>query len=490
MAFFYLFSGLFLGWSLGANDAANVFGTAVGTRMIRFKTAAIVCSIFVILGAVIGGAGATHTLTTLGSVNAIAGAFVVTCSAAFTVYWMLRWKIPVSTSQAIVGAIIGWNLFSGYLTDYDTLIIIVMTWMICPVLAAFFAMGLFLLFRTIFNHIKLHLLELDLYTRLGLWIVGAFGSYSLGANNIANVMGVFVPVSPFHNLNLGIISLSGTQQLFLLGGLAIAVGVFTYSKRVMETVGSGLFKLSPEAALVVVLAHGLVLFVFSSETLADWLILHGLPSPPLVPVSSTQAVIGAIIGIAILKGAHGIKYSVLGEIASGWITTPIIASLITFVALFFFENVFKQEVKKTTTYYITEEVFQYLETQGIQTSELKFLQDQKFDRAVALDKLLKKRTTLKAKIRHNIIKSSEYRTYFIDPEIIKNTIDKKWLSAEQLRALTQLQGKTFHYKWQLLKALEALSESWRFQKYGKHILKHNKELQAQREYILKIFQVE
>ncbi|MCH6560137.1 NAD-dependent epimerase/dehydratase family protein [candidate division KSB1 bacterium] len=42
-------SGLFLGWSLGANDAANVFGTAVGTRMVRFGTAAAVCSVFVIL---------------------------------------------------------------------------------------------------------------------------------------------------------------------------------------------------------------------------------------------------------------------------------------------------------------------------------------------------------------------------------------------------------------------------------------------------------
>ena len=38
----FLSGGLFLGWSLGANDAANVFGTAVGTRMVRFKTAAIV----------------------------------------------------------------------------------------------------------------------------------------------------------------------------------------------------------------------------------------------------------------------------------------------------------------------------------------------------------------------------------------------------------------------------------------------------------------
>ncbi len=38
----FLSSGLFLGWSLGANDAANVFGTAVGTRMVRFTTAAVI----------------------------------------------------------------------------------------------------------------------------------------------------------------------------------------------------------------------------------------------------------------------------------------------------------------------------------------------------------------------------------------------------------------------------------------------------------------
>ena len=59
----FLLGGLFLGWSLGANDAANVFGTAVGTRMVSFKTAAIVCSLFVVLGAVISGAGTTETET-------------------------------------------------------------------------------------------------------------------------------------------------------------------------------------------------------------------------------------------------------------------------------------------------------------------------------------------------------------------------------------------------------------------------------------------
>ena len=71
----FLLGGLFLGWSLGANDAANVFGTAVGTRMVSFKTAAIVCSIFVILGSVISGAGTTETIGKLGAINALPGAF-------------------------------------------------------------------------------------------------------------------------------------------------------------------------------------------------------------------------------------------------------------------------------------------------------------------------------------------------------------------------------------------------------------------------------
>jgi PiT family inorganic phosphate transporter len=52
---FYLISALYLGWSLGANDAANIFGTAVSSKMVKFITAAILSSIFVILGSILQG---------------------------------------------------------------------------------------------------------------------------------------------------------------------------------------------------------------------------------------------------------------------------------------------------------------------------------------------------------------------------------------------------------------------------------------------------
>ena len=347
MILIFLSSGLFLGWSLGANDAANVFGSAVGSKMISFKKAVIVLSLFVVIGAVFQGSGASHTLGKLGAVNAIAGSFTVALAAAVTVFVMTKYNLPVSTSQAIVGAIIGWNLYSGSETDYNSLTKIVSTWVLCPILAAVFAVILYMLVKFLINKSKIHLIKLDKYLRIGLLLVGAFGSFSLGANNIANVMGVFVTAAaPKEVLDLGLFTLNGTQQLFLIGGLAIAVGAITYSKKIMQTVGNNILQLSAESALVVVLAHSLVLFVFSSQSLQSFLVSIGLPKIPLVPVSSSQAIVGAILGVGLLKRAREIKFNVIGGIATGWVTTPIMAGIISFFALFVVSNVFNLEVAK------------------------------------------------------------------------------------------------------------------------------------------------
>jgi PiT family inorganic phosphate transporter len=336
----FLTSGLFLGWALGANDAANVFGTAVGTRMVRWKTAAIICSVFIILGALISGAGASHTLGKLGAISALPGAFMTALAAAIAVYSMTKSGLPVSTSQAIVGAIIGWNLFSSNPTDAATLTKILSTWIICPVLSGCIAVVLFKAFRLASGRANMHMIVGDAYMRVALLLVGAFGAYSLGANNIANVVGVFIPAQPFPDIVMGEWRFSSTQQLFLVGGLSIALGVFTYSKGVMMTVGDTLGRLSPTAAFITVLSHSIVLFIFASRGLEAWLSGQGLPTIPLVPVSSSQAVVGAIVGISILQGTTGIQWSVLWKIIAGWVATPIVAGLICFIGLFFLQNVF------------------------------------------------------------------------------------------------------------------------------------------------------
>lgn len=340
----FLSSGLFLGWSLGANDVSNIFGAAVGSKMLKFKTAAVIASVFVILGAVYGGSGTTQTLTKLGDVNALAGSFMVALSAAITVYFMAKSGLTTSTSQAIVGGIIGWNLYAGKTTDIAVLVKIILSWAACPFLAGLIAVGLYLSLKKIIKKIRLHILRQDQYLRIGLILSGAFCTYALGANNIANVMGVFVDSVPFDAIKLGFFTLSPTQILFLLGAIAISVGVWTYSQRVMATIGSHIMKMSPFVAFIVVLSQAVVLFLFSSAALRDGLHALSLPAIPLVPVSSTQAVIGAILGIGLLKGGRGIKWGIAGRIVGGWFTTPLMTMIICFVSLFFLENVFEQVV--------------------------------------------------------------------------------------------------------------------------------------------------
>lgn len=345
----FLSSGLFLGWSLGANDAANVWGTAVGTNMVRFRTAAILSSVFILVGAVASGSGAAHTLGKLGGIPTLGGAFTVAFAAAFAVFIMTRAALPVSTSQAIVGAIIGWNIFSKTEINIEALLKILGTWLFSPVLTAFFAFILYFLLRAFMKRVKIHLLYQDFLTRILLLLVGVFGSYSLGANNIANVMGVFVKSVEEANVWLplsfgSLFQLSIAQQLFGLGGIAIGVGVFTYSKRVMLTVGSDIYRLNPVTAFIVVLASSLVLFLFASKGLQTWLLSHNLPAFPLVPVSSSQSIVGGVIGIGLARGGRNINFRILGRISSGWVLTPLIACAVALLSLFIVQNVFAQAV--------------------------------------------------------------------------------------------------------------------------------------------------
>ena len=481
-------SGLFLGWSLGANDAANVFGTAVGTRMVRFGTAAAVCSIFVILGAVISGAGAAHTLGKLGSIDAIGGSFMAALAAAMTVYGMTRSGLPVSTSQAIVGAIVGWNWFSNSVTDTQVLLKIVFTWLACPLLAGFIAVGLFKFVEWFLNRANLHLLRLDAYTRVALIGAGAFGAYSLGANNIANVMGVFVPVNPFTDFALTEqFTLTSIQQLFLLGSIAIAVGVFTYSKRVMLTVGTELMPMSPISAWVVVVSHSIVLFLFSSQGLEHALAQAGLPTIPLVPVSSSQAVIGAVIGLGLLKGGRNVRWGVLSQIGTGWIVTPFLSAAICFVGLFFLQNVFDQQVYKPLRFELEQHVVTRISDLGVPRAAYADLVGESFESSSDLVKAMKKGAPLtRQQVRIVIEHAREQHIDITESKLSRYDFSR--LSKLRLKTLEKLVGQKYHHAWEFADALSSHSPQWQRRPTTVTNRIYNKRLDDDLAYLVRTFE--
>ena len=349
-----LISGLFLGWSLGANDASNLFGTAVGSRMVKFRTAAIVSSIFVLLGATLQGSGTTETLSTLGSIDALGGAFTVVLCSGIIVTVMTKYRIPISTGQVIVGAIVGWCYYTSNPVDYQILGQIMGSWVLGPILGAVFSALLYLLVRRFIRSSKMHMIKMEMIIRISLIVVGAFGAYSLGANNIANVMGVFVNSMSF-SLSIASLTFSSTQILFFLGALAIGIGIFTYSRRVMETIGNGVLDMTPEMAIVVVLSQAIVLFIFSSSALSGFVASLGLPAIPLIPISSTQVVVGALIGVGLVKGVREIKMRTIGNIMLSWVISPVVAALFTFVSLFFVQRVFDIKVTNNETVPLIQE---------------------------------------------------------------------------------------------------------------------------------------
>lgn len=456
MIFIYLLSGLFLGWSLGANDTGNIFGAAVETRMLKFRTAALIAAVFITLGAVIEGSGPSQTLGRLGSVDALGGAFTVALAAAAAITVMVRIRIPVSTSQTIVGAIIGWNFFSGRLTDFNSLLTIASSWVTAFVLSGVISALLFMLFRYYLSRGKIHLLEQDLYTRYALVVVGAFGAYSLGANNIANVVGVFVPVSPFKDFTLAkLFVFDGITQLYFLGAMAIVAGIYTYSHKVMRTVGKDLFHLSPITALIAVMAEAIVLFLFASRGLYNLLLRLGLPTIPLVPVSSSQVIVGAIVGIGLVKGGKNLKYNILGRISLAWFIAPLMAFLFSFVALFIIQNVFEQEVHQNIRHVFNRTTVSRIGSEGYDTKALSMVNGRSF---ASERELYHELRSTGANNREQILELSRITEEF-PLEVNMEILEKKGLADKihklQYLELSQLEGTKYRHKWQFAEALGA-----------------------------------
>ena len=308
---FRVISGILLGWGLGANDSANVFGTAVSSRMVKYRTAALLTAIFVILGALLQGDEGMETVSSLSHQN-INSAFITSLSAAITVIIMTILKLPISTSQAVVGAIIGAGILRGVPIDTHSLTKILLCWILTPIGGLFFTVVFYYLFAAIFRFFRVGMIQSDTLLRAGLIIAGSYGAYALGANNVANVTGVYVG------------SLLTVQQAVIIGAVSIALGVLTYSKNVMLTVGKSIVKLDAFSAFITVFAQAVTVHIFA---------IVG------VPVSTSQAIVGAVLGIGVIKNIEAINVKMVIKVFSGWLFTPTVAFIVSLIISYFYIHI-------------------------------------------------------------------------------------------------------------------------------------------------------
>ncbi len=303
-------AGLYVGANIGANDAANCIGASVGAGLIRYRIGISLVAVFAVAGALLQGSAVAKTVgkgivTAPLSPEAVLAALL--CGGLFVSIATFR-KIPVSTSQSVVGAVAGVGIAGQMPMDWSKTIGIAGSWVLCPVLTMVLT---YVLYR-----LTLALLALFESTRtpniILRWLVlasASYASYSLGANNLGNAIG------PIIALETEIIDVS---LLTLLGALAIALGALLFGKGVAETVGHSIIPLDLPGAFAAQTAAGFGLHLFS---------VLG------VPVSTSQAIVGALLGIGLYRGINTVSRRKLIEVVVGWVATPTCAGLVSFVLL-------------------------------------------------------------------------------------------------------------------------------------------------------------
>jgi phosphate/sulfate permease len=264
--------------------------------------------IFTLLGALLQG---QHVMKTIGSgiisteltYTAIGVALI--CSGIF-VTLATFYRIPTSTSQAIVGGIMGIGLATGAPVNYGKLITIAQSWVLCPLLVLGVAYLLSLLLNYVLNRLTMSsLMVQNALGRLAI-LSSCYVAYSMGANNAGNAVG------PIANLDL-----VHPKLLLLIGGIAITLGAATYGKKVADTVGKGITPLDLPSAFIAQFSSAFGLHFFS---------LLG------IPVSTSSAIVGAVVGVGLSKGIKNIRKKTIITIFTGWVLTPCLAGCATYIA--------------------------------------------------------------------------------------------------------------------------------------------------------------
>jgi len=152
--------GLYMAANIGANDLANAMGTSVGSRALTLKQAVLVSIIANVFGAALAGGHVTSTISK-GIIDPglladepnrlMLGMFAALISASLWVHLATYFGLPVSTTHAIVGAVVGFGIISvgGGAVSWGKIITIALSWVISPAAGAVIGGSIFGLLMTV-----------------------------------------------------------------------------------------------------------------------------------------------------------------------------------------------------------------------------------------------------------------------------------------------------------------------------------------------------
>lgn len=384
-----LAAGLYMAWNIGANDVANGMASPVGAKAITLKQAVYIGAILDFVGATLIGSHVSDTIRkgivdpsfvsdprvmSLGLLSAI----LASSSWVFLSTWR---QIPVSTTHSIVGAMVGFGIMAGGVSviRWGKVLGIILSWIVSPVFACLLG---FLVFQTVririlskkdvfrnamrwgplfggvtFTIIMLSMsLETPLGSRLGIgigqgvlaslvsaglftaagtvWLrrtisrhkesgveevfrrlqllTACYVALAHGANDVANAIGPLAGIYIIYVTHAVSPQVPVPMFLLALGGAGIAVGAITWGYKVIDTLGYRITELTNTRGFSVDFG------VATSVLLASKL---GLP------VSTTHAAVGAVVGVGLARGLAAVDFGLVLRIFLYWIVTLPVSAI-------------------------------------------------------------------------------------------------------------------------------------------------------------------
>ncbi len=317
--------------------------------------------------------------------------------------WLLlasRKGWPVSTTHSIVGAVVGFAAVGIGMEaiKWSKVGDIVMSWVITPVIAGFIA---FMIFQTVHHlilkqedplakakryvpiymfitafvltlvtikkglkHVGLNLNDTEAYSYAALSgvvvaLIGAFFiskikgdkkkekqfhfytvervfavlmvitasglAFAHGSNDVANAVGPVAAIVSTAQTGF-VAAKSGIQTwILLLGGIGIVIGLATFGVRVIRTVGQKITHLTPSRGFAAELAASTTIVVASGTGM---------------PISTTQTLVGAVLGVGMARGISAIDLKVVRQIFASWVITIPAGAALSIVFFFILKAIF------------------------------------------------------------------------------------------------------------------------------------------------------
>ncbi len=322
-AIILLVVSLAFAWSMGAHYTGAVMGMPFASRAIAMWPALTLMAVLTVLGATLLSSGVQLTVGSRivdpHAIGIVAATVMVLSAAVLTTIYTYK-KIPTSTIQILVFCVVGTGLAGQVPIHWTTILRLAILWVLAPIVAC----GLGFAFTRLLDLFvdpstaatQTRLLRDGVTTTVdvataarvlpGLLVaVGCAASLTLGANDVANAVGVF-----------SMVNLTTTTVAGFLGGLAMAIGALSWGQRILKRVAFDVVKTDLAMASAAQLVQALVVLLAVSQGLFT---------------SMNQALIGAMTGTGFARGRRTIQWPVIRGIVVGWAISPITGITMSFV---------------------------------------------------------------------------------------------------------------------------------------------------------------